>query len=144
MRRRVGPYAPDLPREILLKHTGTQYYLKVMLFRFYLAARGLSRIYPTYNVKIFKSSFFQLFDAELKKRFKTIELNFIRPQTMALPSGERLLQYWDIMAWKRFRHWIPNSPEGVKIGINILFFHSKAKRICLNPNKGKLILIEEY
>ncbi|XP_050357436.1 nucleolar complex protein 4 homolog B [Nymphalis io] len=39
-----------------------------------------------------------LFDAELKKRFKTIEVNFIRPQTMALPSGERLLQYWQLTA----------------------------------------------
>ncbi|XP_034823962.1 nucleolar complex protein 4 homolog B [Maniola hyperantus] len=36
-----------------------------------------------------------LFDAELKKRFKAIEINFIRPQSMALPSGERLLQYWE-------------------------------------------------
>ncbi|VVD01521.1 unnamed protein product [Leptidea sinapis] len=38
------------------------------------------------------------FDSELKKRFKTIELNFIRPDGMSLPSGERLLQYWDLMA----------------------------------------------
>ncbi|KAJ0180888.1 hypothetical protein K1T71_002973 [Dendrolimus kikuchii] len=38
------------------------------------------------------------FDAELKKRFKTIEMNFIRPQCMTAPSGERLLQYWELMA----------------------------------------------
>ncbi|KAG7303839.1 hypothetical protein JYU34_010741 [Plutella xylostella] len=40
----------------------------------------------------------ELFDAEVKRHFKTIELNFLRPQGMALPEGERLLQYWDIMA----------------------------------------------
>ncbi|CAG9783335.1 unnamed protein product [Diatraea saccharalis] len=39
-----------------------------------------------------------LFDAELKKRFKTIEMNFIRPQGMNAPSGERLLQFWELMA----------------------------------------------
>jgi hypothetical protein len=40
----------------------------------------------------------QLFDAELKKRFKAIEMNFIRPQGMNAPSGERLLQFWELMA----------------------------------------------
>ncbi|CAG9575404.1 unnamed protein product [Danaus chrysippus] len=40
----------------------------------------------------------EMFDAELKKRFKTIEVNFIRPQSMMLPSGERLGQYWEITA----------------------------------------------
>ncbi|CAH2989754.1 unnamed protein product [Chilo suppressalis] len=39
-----------------------------------------------------------LFDAELKKRFKTIEMNFIRPQGMTAPSGERLMQFWELMA----------------------------------------------
>ncbi|XP_068628510.1 nucleolar complex protein 4 homolog B [Battus philenor] len=39
-----------------------------------------------------------MFDAELKKRFKTIEMNFMRPQGMALPAGERLTQYWELMA----------------------------------------------
>ncbi|XP_049887956.1 nucleolar complex protein 4 homolog B [Pectinophora gossypiella] len=39
-----------------------------------------------------------LFDAELKKRFKTIELTFVRPTGMALPAGERLLQYYELMA----------------------------------------------
>lgn len=40
----------------------------------------------------------QLFDAELKKRFKAIEMNFVRPQGMDLPSGERVAQYWNLMA----------------------------------------------
>ncbi|KAL0896151.1 hypothetical protein ABMA27_012101 [Loxostege sticticalis] len=40
----------------------------------------------------------QLFDAELKKRFKTIEMNFIRPQGMTSPSGERVMQFWELMA----------------------------------------------
>ncbi|XP_012548017.1 nucleolar complex protein 4 homolog B [Bombyx mori] len=40
----------------------------------------------------------KMFDAELKKRFKTIEMNFIRPQGMTAPSGERLMQYWELMA----------------------------------------------
>ncbi|CAG5035041.1 unnamed protein product [Parnassius apollo] len=39
-----------------------------------------------------------MFDAEMKKRFKTIEMNFMRPQGMALPSNERLMQYWELMA----------------------------------------------
>ncbi|KAM3957062.1 nucleolar complex protein 4 homolog [Aphomia sociella] len=39
-----------------------------------------------------------LFDAELKKRFKTIEMNFARPQGMTAQNGERLLQYWELMA----------------------------------------------
>ncbi|XP_041973851.1 nucleolar complex protein 4 homolog B [Aricia agestis] len=39
-----------------------------------------------------------MFDAELKKRFKTIEVNFIRPQGMSMGSGERLLEYWELMA----------------------------------------------
>ncbi|XP_059056544.1 nucleolar complex protein 4 homolog A [Achroia grisella] len=39
-----------------------------------------------------------LFDAELKKRFKTIEMNFSRPLGMTAQNGERLLQYWDLMA----------------------------------------------
>ncbi|KAJ2946722.1 hypothetical protein O0L34_g12778 [Tuta absoluta] len=45
-----------------------------------------------------------LFDAELKKRFKSIEMNFIRPQGMTLPGGggggggERLFQYYELMA----------------------------------------------
>ncbi|XP_026728857.1 nucleolar complex protein 4 homolog B [Trichoplusia ni] len=38
------------------------------------------------------------FDAELKKRFKTIEMNFVRPQGMTTPSGERVMQYWELMA----------------------------------------------
>ncbi|GBP08221.1 Nucleolar complex protein 4 homolog B [Eumeta japonica] len=37
-----------------------------------------------------------LFDAELKKRFKSIEMNFIRPVGASLPSGERLAHYWEI------------------------------------------------
>ncbi|KAG6459711.1 hypothetical protein O3G_MSEX011550 [Manduca sexta] len=44
------------------------------------------------------SLLWEMFDAELKKRFKTIEVNFVRPQGMAAPSGERLLQYWELMA----------------------------------------------
>ncbi|PZC79613.1 hypothetical protein B5X24_HaOG216137 [Helicoverpa armigera] len=40
----------------------------------------------------------QSFDAELKKRFKTIEMNFVRPQGMSTPSGERVMQYWELMA----------------------------------------------
>lgn len=39
-----------------------------------------------------------LFDAELKKRFKTIEMNFARPQGMHAQNVERLLQYWELMA----------------------------------------------
>ncbi|XP_045456524.1 nucleolar complex protein 4 homolog B [Melitaea cinxia] len=66
------------------------------------AAAGLlaadTRDAPAAPVWLARDDDCALFDAELKKRFKTIELNFIRPQTMALPSGERLLQYWDIMA----------------------------------------------
>ncbi|KAJ8734479.1 hypothetical protein PYW08_013729 [Mythimna loreyi] len=38
------------------------------------------------------------FDAELKKRFKTIEMNFVRPQGMTAPPGERVMQYWELMA----------------------------------------------
>ncbi|XP_045542340.1 nucleolar complex protein 4 homolog B [Papilio machaon] len=40
----------------------------------------------------------QMFDAELKKRFKTIEMNFIRPQGMALPAADRLQHYWQLTA----------------------------------------------
>lgn len=39
-----------------------------------------------------------MFDAELKKRFKTIEMNFIRPQGMALPADDRLHHYWQLTA----------------------------------------------
>ncbi|KAL4719061.1 hypothetical protein ACJJTC_015400 [Scirpophaga incertulas] len=39
-----------------------------------------------------------LFDSELKKRFKSIEMNFIRPQCMSAPAGERLLHFWQLMA----------------------------------------------
>ncbi|XP_045527665.1 nucleolar complex protein 4 homolog A [Pieris brassicae] len=38
------------------------------------------------------------FEAELKKRFKTIEINFIRPDGMCIPSGDRLMTYWDLTA----------------------------------------------
>lgn len=38
------------------------------------------------------------FDAELKRRFKTIEMNFMRPQGMTSSSGERVMQYWELMA----------------------------------------------
>ncbi|CAB3221548.1 unnamed protein product [Arctia plantaginis] len=37
------------------------------------------------------------FDAELKRRFKTIEMNFVRPQGMT-SSGDRVMQYWELMA----------------------------------------------
>lgn len=36
----------------------------------------------------------QLFDKEIKKRVKDIMLTFERPNSMELPKGERLLQYW--------------------------------------------------
>ncbi|KAI5631918.1 CBF/Mak21 family domain-containing protein [Phthorimaea operculella] len=52
-------------------------------------AQPLSLAAPTDNA---------LFDAELKKRFKSIEMNFVRPQGMTLPSGERLFQYYELMA----------------------------------------------
>ncbi|CAK1548038.1 unnamed protein product [Leptosia nina] len=38
------------------------------------------------------------FDAELKKHFKTIEINFIRPDGMCLTNGERLMNYWELTA----------------------------------------------
>lgn len=40
----------------------------------------------------------EMFNKELKKRFKSIEVNFIRPQSFALPSGERVLHYWQLTA----------------------------------------------
>ncbi|CAH2068179.1 unnamed protein product, partial [Iphiclides podalirius] len=40
-----------------------------------------------------------MFDAELKKRFKTIEMNFMRPQGLALPvAAERVAHYWQLTA----------------------------------------------
>ncbi|XP_060809676.1 nucleolar complex protein 4 homolog B [Amyelois transitella] len=38
----------------------------------------------------------KLFDAELKKRFKTIEMNFIRPQGMG--ENGMMMPYWELMA----------------------------------------------
>ncbi|KOX79371.1 Nucleolar complex protein 4 like protein B [Melipona quadrifasciata] len=37
-----------------------------------------------------------LFDNELKNKVKDIMLTFERPNSMALPKGERLLQYWQL------------------------------------------------
>lgn len=37
-----------------------------------------------------------LFDRELRNKVKDIMLTFERPQSMALPKGERLLQYWQL------------------------------------------------
>ncbi|XP_033341124.1 nucleolar complex protein 4 homolog B [Megalopta genalis] len=37
-----------------------------------------------------------LFDRELKNKVKDIMLTFERPNSMALPKGERLLQYWQL------------------------------------------------
>ncbi|XP_017764885.1 PREDICTED: nucleolar complex protein 4 homolog B isoform X3 [Eufriesea mexicana] len=37
-----------------------------------------------------------LFDSELKNKVKDIMLTFERPNSMALPKGERLLQYWQL------------------------------------------------
>lgn len=37
-----------------------------------------------------------LFDNELKSKVKDIMLTFERPNSMALPKGERLLQYWQL------------------------------------------------
>jgi U3 small nucleolar RNA-associated protein 19 len=38
-----------------------------------------------------------IFDCELKNKVKDIMLTFERPNSMALPKGERLLQYWQLM-----------------------------------------------
>jgi len=35
-----------------------------------------------------------LFESELKNKVKDIMLTFERPSSMALPKGEKLLQYW--------------------------------------------------
>lgn len=37
-----------------------------------------------------------IFDRELKSKVKDIMLTFERPTSMALPRGERLLQYWQL------------------------------------------------
>lgn len=37
-----------------------------------------------------------LFDRELKNKIQDIMLTFERPNSMALPKGERLLQYWQL------------------------------------------------
>lgn len=37
-----------------------------------------------------------LFDSELKNKVKDIMLTFERPNSMSLPKGERLLQYWQL------------------------------------------------
>lgn len=37
-----------------------------------------------------------LFDGELKNKVKDIMLTFERPNSMALPKGEKLLQYWQL------------------------------------------------
>lgn len=37
-----------------------------------------------------------LFDRELKSKVKDIMLTFERPNCMALPKGEKLLQYWQL------------------------------------------------
>ncbi|XP_045504705.1 nucleolar complex protein 4 homolog A [Colias croceus] len=60
------------------------------------AAAGRALLQP--SVAPLAPSDSQLFDAELKKRFKTIEINFIRPEGMSLTNGERLMQYWEIVA----------------------------------------------
>ncbi|XP_031849520.1 nucleolar complex protein 4 homolog B isoform X2 [Nomia melanderi] len=39
-----------------------------------------------------------LFDRELKNKVKDIMLTFERPNSMTLPKGERLLQYWQLTA----------------------------------------------
>ncbi|XP_072935350.1 nucleolar complex protein 4 homolog B [Epargyreus clarus] len=39
-----------------------------------------------------------MFDIELKKRFKTIELSFIRPDGMFAPHGDRMLEYFELLA----------------------------------------------
>lgn len=39
-----------------------------------------------------------IFDRELKNKVKDIMLTFERPNSMALPKGERLLQYWQLTA----------------------------------------------
>jgi len=37
-----------------------------------------------------------LFESELKNKVKDIMLTFERPSSMALPKGEKLLQYWQL------------------------------------------------
>lgn len=37
-----------------------------------------------------------IFDREIKNKVKDIMLTFERPSSMALPKGERLLQYWQL------------------------------------------------
>jgi U3 small nucleolar RNA-associated protein 19 len=39
-----------------------------------------------------------IFDCEIKKKVKNIMLTFERPTSMALPKGERMLQYWHFKA----------------------------------------------
>lgn len=42
-----------------------------------------------------------LFERELKSKVKDIMLTFERPSSMALPKGERLLQYWQLASLHR-------------------------------------------
>lgn len=51
---------------------------------------------PADNHTLFEFSS-QLYDTEVKKYFKTIEMTFFRPQGMSLQNGERLLQHWDLI-----------------------------------------------
>lgn len=37
-----------------------------------------------------------IFDREIRNKVKDIMLTFERPDSMALPKGERLLQYWQL------------------------------------------------
>ncbi|KAK0179863.1 hypothetical protein PV327_005574 [Microctonus hyperodae] len=43
----------------------------------------------------------QIFDREIKNKVKDIMLTFERPNSMALPKGERLLQYWQLTSSMR-------------------------------------------
>ncbi|XP_053601930.1 nucleolar complex protein 4 homolog B [Plodia interpunctella] len=58
------------------------------------AAALLQRAQPAQPVSLAHADD-KLFDAELKKRFKTIEMNFIRPQGM---GEDGMMSYWELMA----------------------------------------------
>lgn len=50
-----------------------------------------------------------LFDRELKNKVRDIMLTFERPNSMALPKGEKLLQYWQLTS----THWSLPSVHSV-------------------------------